>query len=99
MSKLPKGWELVETGTVTIVGAGTGFKPDFQGFTDREIPFYKVSDMNLPLKSSILHHGILPLKIFGLSLIGTIKEITPFFNGYISQLSGILPSSLSLNSV
>ena len=47
MSKLPKGWELVETGTVTIVGAGTGFKPDFQGFTDREIPFYKVSDMNL----------------------------------------------------
>ena len=47
MSNLPKGWELVETGTVTIVGAGTGFKPDFQGFTDREIPFYKVSDMNL----------------------------------------------------
>lgn len=46
-SSLPKGWELVETGNVTIVGAGTGFKTDFQGFTDKEIPFYKVSDMNL----------------------------------------------------
>lgn len=44
---IPKDWEVVQTGEVTIVGAGTGFKEKFQGFTDKEIPFYKVSDMNI----------------------------------------------------
>ena len=47
MSKLPEGWKLEETSNITIVGAGTGFKIDFQGSTDKDIPFYKVSDMNL----------------------------------------------------
>lgn len=46
--KLPEGWEWVPLGEITRVQSGTGFPKQYQGITDKEVPFLKVSDMNLP---------------------------------------------------
>ena len=41
-------WPLVELGEVATVQSGFGFPKAYQGETNEEIPFLKVSDMNLP---------------------------------------------------
>lgn len=41
-------WEQIEIGKVAAVESGFGFPLDHQGLVDQEIPFLKVSDMNLP---------------------------------------------------
>ncbi len=43
---IPIEWDVVNTDDVVKVGAGTGFKVDYQGCLDKPTPFYKVSDMN-----------------------------------------------------
>jgi len=43
---IPVEWEVAYTGNVVNVGAGNGFKVDYQGCLDKPTPFYKVSDMN-----------------------------------------------------
>lgn len=44
----PDNWQLKTIGEIAIVQSGTGFPPDAQGSTEGEVPFLKVSDMNLP---------------------------------------------------
>ncbi len=41
-------WPMVSIQETATVQSGFGFPKDFQGNTDEEIPFLKVSDMNLP---------------------------------------------------
>jgi type I restriction enzyme M protein len=41
-------WPMVPINEVAAVESGYGFPLDYQGKTDEEIPFLKVSDMNLP---------------------------------------------------
>jgi type I restriction enzyme M protein len=41
-------WPIVPLNEVAAVESGFGFPLDYQGKTDEEIPFLKVSDMNLP---------------------------------------------------
>jgi type I restriction enzyme M protein len=41
-------WPMVPISEVAAVESGFGFPLDYQGKTDEEIPFLKVSDMNLP---------------------------------------------------
>ena len=41
-------WPMVPINEVASVESGFGFPLDYQGKTDEEIPFLKVSDMNLP---------------------------------------------------
>ena len=47
-------WETVTIGSVARVVSGHAFSLDQQGKTDEEIPFYKVSDMNLPGNESFM---------------------------------------------
>jgi len=42
-----KGWITTTLSDVALVQSGAGFPDRFQGHTDDEIPFYKVSDMNI----------------------------------------------------
>lgn len=44
---LPKGWKWARLGEVCEVVSGFGFPLKHQGNSNQEIPFYKVSDMNL----------------------------------------------------
>ena len=41
-------WPVVELGEVATIQSGFGFPKAYQGKSDEEIPFLKVSDMNLP---------------------------------------------------
>ena len=41
-------WPVVQLGEVASVQSGFGFPKAYQGLADEEIPFLKVSDMNLP---------------------------------------------------
>ena len=41
-------WPLVEIKEISTVGSGFGFPISFQGKAEEEVPFLKVSDMNLP---------------------------------------------------
>lgn len=45
--ELPKGWKWETLDVLTKVQSGTGFPKKYQGQTDEEFPFLKVSDMNL----------------------------------------------------
>lgn len=42
----PKGWQMKPLQSVAEVGSGNGFPNTYQGKTEGEFPFYKVSDMN-----------------------------------------------------
>lgn len=46
---MKKGWEVKKLGEACDVLSGSGFPKKYQGQQDLEYPFYKVSDMNLPL--------------------------------------------------
>ena len=41
------GWEVKTLKEVADIQSGSGFPEKFQGISDQNIPFYKVSDMNL----------------------------------------------------
>ena len=45
---VPESWEVVPLHSVAQVRGGTSFPPAFQGRNHGDLPFYKVSDMNLP---------------------------------------------------
>lgn len=45
---IPEGWTDVELGEVATFKGGSGFKEKFQGKLSGDLPFIKVSDMNLP---------------------------------------------------
>ena len=47
MSKVPEEWCAVQLGEVALVRGGTSFPPSLQGRASGDLPFYKVSDMNL----------------------------------------------------
>ena len=47
-------WPLVEIREIAAVGSGFGFPTSFQGNMEEEIPFLKVSDMNLPGNESYI---------------------------------------------
>ena len=44
---MKKGWETTQLSAVAAVQSGAGFPDRYQGQSDGEIPFYKVSDMNI----------------------------------------------------
>lgn len=45
---VPESWEVTSLETVAQVRGGTSFPPALQGRGQGDLPFYKVSDMNLP---------------------------------------------------
>ena len=45
---IKKGWIKTVLSEVAVVQSGAGFPDKYQGQQGREIPFYKVSDMNIP---------------------------------------------------
>lgn len=47
LGDVPKGWEVNSLGNICNFTPGSAFKPEYQGQTQGEIPFIKVSDMNL----------------------------------------------------
>lgn len=47
MLKVPDGWKYKKLGELCKLSGGSGFKLKYQGFTKYDIPFYKVSDMNI----------------------------------------------------
>ena len=46
--ELPDGWAWIPLGHVGLWATGCGFPVQFQGMTNRDFLFCKVSDMNLP---------------------------------------------------
>ena len=44
---MKKGWQTTQLSAVAAVQSGAGFPDRYQGQSDGEIPFYKVSDMNI----------------------------------------------------
>lgn len=44
-------WQIVNLSQVSKVASGFGFPREYQGYIDKEIPFFKVDDMNLPENS------------------------------------------------
>lgn len=50
-------WPIVELRYVVDVESGFGFPRETQGSRDREIPFYKVGDMNHPLNQIEMRHS------------------------------------------
>jgi type I restriction enzyme S subunit len=51
----PKGFQIKQLSDVAKVGSGAGFPMDYQGITDAEFPFYKVSDMNALGNENSMH--------------------------------------------
>ncbi|MDV3435662.1 restriction endonuclease subunit S [Stenotrophomonas sp. C2852] len=47
LGDIPKGWTHGVLGDVCSFTAGSAFKPEYQGSTEGDYPFIKVSDMNL----------------------------------------------------
>lgn len=47
MSQLPDGWDLFRLEQIAVARGGTSFPPALQGRVSGDLPFYKVSDMNL----------------------------------------------------
>ncbi len=47
LGDIPRGWAYGALGDICSFTAGSAFKPEYQGSTEGEFPFIKVSDMNL----------------------------------------------------
>lgn len=47
LGEIPKGWACGALGDICNFTAGNAFKPEYQGSTEGDHPFIKVSDMNL----------------------------------------------------
>lgn len=47
LGDIPEGWECGALGDICTFTAGSAFKPEYQGSTEGDYPFIKVSDMNL----------------------------------------------------
>ena len=54
LANVPKHWEIVAFKRVGTFKSGAGFPISEQGLTDSEIPFFKVSDMNLAGNGGVL---------------------------------------------
>jgi len=48
LGKIPEGWDILALKRIGSFHGGTGFPESEQGLKDEELPFYKVSDTNLP---------------------------------------------------
>ena len=48
LGEVPEHWTVLKFKNIGSFQGGAGFPDDEQGLEDEEIPFYKVSDMNLP---------------------------------------------------
>lgn len=47
LGEIPRGWACGRLGDICDFTAGSAFKPEYQGSTEGDYPFIKVSDMNL----------------------------------------------------
>lgn len=54
MGKVPEHWEVLALKRLGWFKGGTGFPVEEQGQRSLEVPFFKVSDMNLPGNSSVM---------------------------------------------
>lgn len=54
---IPEGWTDVELGEVATFKGGSGFKEKFQGKLSGDLPFIKVSDMNLAGNEECIRHS------------------------------------------
>ena len=55
LGKVPEHWEVVPLKRLSWFKSGAGFPVHYQGETSAEIPFFKVSDMNIPGNEKYLH--------------------------------------------
>ena len=55
---VPESWEIVSLGSVALARGGTSFPPTLQGKDHGDLPFYKVSDMNLPGNEVEMHSSV-----------------------------------------
>lgn len=57
LGEIPEHWEVRRTKQVGSLGAGSGFPHSKQGVKGAELPFYKVSDMNLEGNEIFMKHS------------------------------------------
>ena len=57
LGKVPEQWEVIPLKRLGWFKSGAGFPVHYQGETSAEIPFFKVSDMNIPGNEKYLHVG------------------------------------------
>ena len=50
-----EGWVHTSLGDIAVIQSGVGFPKEYQGGTDGDFPFAKVSDMNLPGNERSIH--------------------------------------------
>jgi len=55
LGEVPAHWEVVPLKRLAWFKSGAGFPVHYQGDTSAEIPFFKVSDMNIPGNEKYLH--------------------------------------------
>jgi type I restriction enzyme S subunit len=54
LGQIPAHWEVRRLKFVGVLKSGSGFPNMEQGLSDEDVPFYKVSDMNLPGNESLM---------------------------------------------
>ena len=55
LGDVPAHWEVLALKRIGAFKSGAGFPVDQQGKEDQEVPFFKVSDMNLPLNNKLMN--------------------------------------------
>jgi len=56
LGEVPEHWEVVPLKSLALFKSGAGFPIGEQGGTEGDLPFFKVSDMNIPGNSKELRH-------------------------------------------
>ena len=54
LGEIPEHWEVTALKRIASLKSGSGFPIDEQGQTELPLPFFKVSDMNLPTNSKVM---------------------------------------------
>jgi len=83
------GWVIVKLSDVAKVQSGSGFPEKYQGIVDQDIPFYKVSDMNIVgnEKEMVSQNNTISeniRKLIGSSIIAKGSTIFPKIGGAIA---------------
>ena len=58
LGEIPAHWEVSTLKRIGRIGAGSGFPHDEQGSMDEALPFFKVSDMNLPENQVLMQQQV-----------------------------------------